>query len=107
MTSAMEMASIDAQGPSTTAAIPTPTACPVVPPGSGRLNIMMTKENAANSESSGTSRVCSRFFTRRIAVYQNGAAPAYKDAQVAGLRYPSGICMNFFILNHPYDLEFR
>ena len=33
---------------------PTPTACPVVPPGSGRLNIMMMNENAANTASNGT-----------------------------------------------------
>src|SRR5579863_8682066 len=106
MTSAIEMARMEAQGPSTTAAIPTPTACPVVPPGSGRLNIMMTKEKAANSESSGTSRVCSRLFTRRIAVYQKGADPAYIAAQVAGLRYPSGMCIDYPYSN-PYDPEFR
>ena len=41
-----------------------PTACPVVPPGSGRLNIMMTNENAANKEISGMSRACSADFTR-------------------------------------------
>ena len=43
MASAMEMARIDPQGPSTTVAIPIPAACPVVPPGSGRLNIITTK----------------------------------------------------------------
>ncbi len=75
MTSAMETASMDAHGPSTTAASPMPTACPVVPPGSGRLNIMMTKENAAKSESSGTRRVCSAFLTRWRATHQNGAEP--------------------------------
>ena len=63
-TIATDTASIAAHGPSTTVANPIPTACPVVPPGSGRLNIMITNENAANSESSGTSRVCSAFFTR-------------------------------------------
>ncbi len=75
MTSAMEMASMAAHGPSTTTAIPTPTACPVVPPGSGRLNIMMTKEKAANSASKGTRRVCSDFLTRDSATYQNGVDP--------------------------------
>ncbi len=73
--SAMETASMEAQGPSTTAASPMPTAWPVVPPGSGRLNIMMTKQNAAKSESSGTRRVCSAFLTRRSATHQNGAEP--------------------------------
>ena len=76
MTRATETASIAAHGPSTTLARPTPTAWPVVPPGSGRLNIMTTKENAANSESNGTRRVCSALFTRWTATYQNGAAPA-------------------------------
>ena len=71
----MDTASMAAHGPKTTAASPIPTAWPVVPPGSGRLNIMITKENAANSEISGTSRVCSAFRTRRSATYQNGAAP--------------------------------
>src|SRR5579872_6348531 len=94
MMSAIEMASIEAHGPSTTAAMPTPIACPVVPPGSGRLNIMMTKEKAANRDSSSTRRVCRSFFTRRSPVYQKGAEPAYKEAHVAGLRYPSGICMS-------------
>ena len=48
---------MEAHGPRMMVAMPTPTACPVVPPGSGRLNIMTTKENAANTDSNGTSRV--------------------------------------------------
>ena len=76
MTRAMEIARIDAHGPSTMAAMPTPTACPVVPPGKGRLNIMMMNENAANTERSGTIRVFIARFKRRRAVYQNGADPA-------------------------------
>ena len=48
MTSAIETASIDAAGPSTTVASATPIACPVVPPGSGMLNIITTNEKAAN-----------------------------------------------------------
>ena len=63
-----------------------PTACPVVPPGSGRLNIMMTNENAANSEISGMSRACKADFTRWRAMYQNGAAAAARAAHVEGLR---------------------
>lgn len=86
MSSATEIAIIEAHGPSTIAAIPIPTAWPVVPPGSGRLNIMITNENAANSDSSGTSRVLSSRRTLRSATYQNGAEAAYSVAQVAGLR---------------------
>ena len=70
------MARIDAHGPSTMVAIPTPTAWPVVPPGSGRLNIMTTNENAAKTDSSGTIRVFSACFIRRSDAYQNGADPA-------------------------------
>src|ERR1051325_855736 len=93
MTSAMDIASIDAHGPSTIAAIATPTACPVVPPGSGRLNIMMMKENAANTDSSGTIRVFSTRFIFCSDMYQNGADPAYRAAHVPGPRYPSGMCI--------------
>ena len=63
-----------------------PTAWPVVPPGSGRLNIIMTKENAANSEISGISRACNSRFTRCNATYQNGAAAAARVTHVEGLR---------------------
>ena len=72
----MEMARIEAHGPRMMVEIPTPTACPVVPPGKGRLNIMMTKESAAITDNRGTSRVVRLFFTRRKAVYQKGAAAA-------------------------------
>ena len=54
-------------------AMPTPTACPVVPPGSGRLNIMMMNENAANTESNGTICVFNARFMRCSETYQNGA----------------------------------
>ena len=60
----------------THAAMPTPTACPVVPPGSGRLNIMIRKQKAENSDISGIKRVCSAFFTRSSATYQKGVEPA-------------------------------
>ena len=73
MISAIEIARMEAHGPSTIAAMPTPTACPVVPPGSGRLNIMMMNENAANTESSGTMWVFSPRFMRRSDIHQNGA----------------------------------
>jgi hypothetical protein len=54
--SATDIAMIDAHGPSAIAAIPTPTGCPVVPPGSGRLNIMITKQKADDTEISGARR---------------------------------------------------
>jgi len=86
MKSAIEIARMEAQGPSTILAIETPTAWPVVPPGNGRLNIITTKEKAANTESNGISFVVSSRFSRRSETYQNGAELAYRAAQVAGLR---------------------
>ena len=82
----MDTASIAAQGPSTIAPIPMPTAWPVVPPGSGKLNIITMKEKAEKTEISGTRLVLTNAFTRRRAIYQNGAAAAYRAAQVDGLR---------------------
>ena len=72
--SAIDMARIAADGPSTIAATAMPTACAVVPPGIGRLNIMMTKLKAEVTASSGTTRLCSTRFTRLTATYQKGAA---------------------------------
>src|SRR3954453_16772151 len=83
---ATEMASIDIQGPRTIAEIPIPTACPVVPPGSGKLNIISTNENAEKTARSGTACVASFALTRFIATYQKGVAAAYRPAQVLGLR---------------------
>ena len=57
-------------------ATPMPTACAVVPPGIGRLNIMTTKQKAETAASNGTRRVCNKRFTRSSATYQNGAAIA-------------------------------
>ena len=74
ISSAIDTDSMAAQGPSTTVAAPTPTACPVVPPGRGTLNIMMTKQNALATASSGTSRVFSSRLTRAKAIYQKGMA---------------------------------
>src|SRR5580692_3247924 len=93
MVRAIEMATMDAHGPRTIEATPIPTAWPVVPPGSGRLNIMTTKEKAAKTDSRGIMRVCKAAFRRLRAIYQKGAATAKRLAQVEGLRYPSGICM--------------
>ena len=72
--SATERAKIEPQGPSTMAATPTPTACPEVPPGRGMLNIMITKENAANTEISGMVREASTRLIRRRAQYQPALA---------------------------------
>ena len=52
----MESARIAPDGPSTIAAMVTPSAWPVVPPGSGRLNIITTNEKAAKTEISGMTR---------------------------------------------------
>ena len=84
--SATEIARIEPHGPSTTAATPMPTAWPVVPPGSGRLNIITTNENAENSDKSGTKRACSSACIRCMAMTQNGVAAAYSAAHVEGLR---------------------
>jgi len=53
---------------------------------------MMTKENAAKTESSGIICVLNVFRTRRSAVYQKGVAAPARMPQVEGLKYPSGIC---------------
>jgi len=75
-TSATDTASIAAQGPITTVARPIPVAWPVVPPGSGRLNIMMTNESAANRDTNGTWRECMVFLTRFSAMRQKGSDAA-------------------------------
>ena len=86
MRSAIESARHAASGPSSTARTVPPTACPVVPPGSGTLNIIAKKENAAATPSAekrsfGNSRVT--FFTEWI---QTGATAAARTAQVDALR---------------------
>jgi hypothetical protein len=53
---------------------------------------MVTKENAANSDSSGSVRPNSVLRVFLSAAHQHGALAAYITAQVEGLRYPSGIC---------------
>ena len=82
----MEMASTAPDGPSTIAEMVTPNAWPVVPPGSGRLNIMTTNENAAKTEMSGTTRLSNTRFSRFSAEYQPAIAAAYNTAQVDGLK---------------------
>src|SRR5271169_4464424 len=95
MASAIEMARTAPDGPSTMAAMVTPMAWPVVPPGSGRLNIITTNPNAANTETSGTTRppAAGKRLRRSRAAYHPAMAAAYSVAQVDGLKYPSGICM--------------
>ena len=86
MANAKEIAKVEAHGPRMIAATVTPNACPVVPPGSGILNIITTNENAANTEIRGIVRVANARFVRRRAEYQPAAESAYIVAQVDGLR---------------------
>jgi hypothetical protein len=64
----------------------TPRAWPVVPPGSGILNIITTNENAANTEIRGIVRVAKARFVLRKAEYQPAAEQTYSVAQVEGLK---------------------
>ncbi len=93
MTKAVETAAIAAQGPRTMAAKAPPTAWPVLPPGIGILNIMITKEKAPARATSGRSFLgrTERIFT--AARHHSGAMTAYIVPYVCGLRYPSGICI--------------
>src|SRR4030042_1475789 len=84
--SAIDTATHAAHGPSSTAASTAPTAWPVVPPGIGTLNIMITKQNAALRASIGTCLARRDLFSLRDAAIQNGAAAAYAAAYVCGPR---------------------
>ena len=86
MKSAIDIARIAGQTPRTMAAIPMPTACAVVPPGTGRLNIITTKEKAEVTASSGTALLWTVAFTLRTDTYQNGAAATQAATQVSGLK---------------------
>ena len=81
-------------GPSVNERIAAPTAWPVVPPGAGKLNIMMMKAKAVPKARSGICRVLRFFSTFLEATIQMGVMMAKKSAQVEGPRYPSGICTN-------------
>jgi hypothetical protein len=72
-----------------------PTACPVVAPGSGILNIMTRKLKAADMERSGTLRASNVAFTFFAAMVHRGIHAAYPAMYVGGPRYPSGMCMGF------------
>jgi hypothetical protein len=58
------------------------------------LNIMTTKQKAAKSETKGITRVCKRRRSVRKPAYQNGVAAPKSETHVAGLKYPSGMCMD-------------
>src|SRR5579883_1572606 len=82
-----------AQGPNTTAINVPPTACAVVPPGTGILNIIIVKEKAAKIESNGMVRLLSTERTRLTARVQVGTVTMPVPSEKIGLRYPSGMCM--------------
>jgi len=92
---ATETPIVAAQGPSTTAINVPPTAWALVPPGTGALNIMIVKEKAARMDRRGTVLLVRASLIFFAALYQKGATAAYITPQVAGLRYPSGICILF------------
>jgi hypothetical protein len=89
----MEMAITAISGPRTMAARAAPTACPVVPPGRGILNIMITKEKAAIKAIKGTLRALMVLRIFLTPITQNGKVTSNITKLVEGLRYPSGICM--------------
>src|SRR5215831_10508756 len=90
----MLTATTAAHGPRRHATSTPPTAWAVVPSGIGTLNIITRKQYAAPRASNGTYRFFTTLRTRRPAITQNGVAPAYMTAQVSGLRYPSGMCID-------------
>ena len=69
-----------------------PTACAVVPSGTGTLNIITQKQYAAASATSGAYRFVTTLRTRRPAVIHTGVIAPAATAHVLGLRYPSGMC---------------
>ena len=82
MTSAMLIAITAAHGPSTIAIRVAPTACPVDPPMTGTLNIMMTNAKAAPSAIRGICLALSVRFTLRAAMAQIGIITTSRTAQV-------------------------
>ena len=75
-----------ASGPNKIAINVPPTACPVVPPGSGTLNIMLRKEKDAPTPSSGIFSFGRSRFTLRTACTHTGTIAAPITAHVAGER---------------------
>src|SRR3990172_9561877 len=95
MTRAMLIESVAPHGPTAIAIRTPPTACPVLPPGRGRLNIITRKENAAEMARRGALRASRLSRTLRAAIAQRGAQAAYAAAYVGGPRYPSGMCISY------------
>jgi hypothetical protein len=63
-----------------------PTACPVVPPNRGTLNIIIKKDSAANMPSWGIFALLISFLTFFTETAQTGTIAAAITAQVDGLR---------------------
>jgi len=86
MISAIETTMVATSGPRMMAASAPPTACPVVPPGSGTLNIMIMKQKADSSAISGAllALIFSRSFL--MPTYQKGKMIKNITSAVAGLR---------------------
>src|SRR3990172_7512673 len=95
MTRAMLIESVAPHGPTAIAIRTPPTACPVLPPGRGRLNIITRKENAAEMARRGALRASRLSRTLRAAIAQRGAQAAYAAVYVGGPRYPSGMCISY------------
>src|SRR5215468_10101092 len=76
MTSVIDNVRTAGQGESTIAAIPAPTACPVVPPGSGMLIIWITKQNADSNAIKGIVLPESNRFSFLAAAIQIGSIAA-------------------------------
>ena len=82
--SAIDTAIHAALGPNNSAINVPPTACPVVPPTSGTLNIIPKKEKAAPTPRSGILSFGSSSFTFFTACAQTGTIAAPITPQVAG-----------------------
>ena len=80
------MAMTAAHGPMTIAIIVPPTAWPVVPPGRGMLNIIITNVKAAAIATSGACLELSVLLTLWPAQYQAGTTRAHIPPAVCGLR---------------------
>ena len=86
--SATVTAILAAYGPIKIASSVPPTACALVPPGTGTLNIIIRNDNEAAIPSIGASSRCSFncTFTFFAETATTGAATANITAQVAGLK---------------------
>ena len=73
-------------GPTRSAVSVPPTACPVVPPGSGMLNIIPRKEKAAATPRSGSFPAGSSALIFFMEMVHAGIITAVITAQVCGLK---------------------